>query len=204
MVPALYAHDPFLAIQAALRAPWLDGPMAVASVACEGWAVALVAAAFFLPRERGLRAGARALLPVLAGLLLSGLAVQLLKQVVALPRPLSVYGAAEVHVLLEPLHRRAFPSGHAASAAALAAFALLRHGRAGWPLLLLALVGGVSRVYVGAHWALDVAAGWALGAAVALATSRAWRRWAPRLVPASPGATATAPALLDATGPGEA
>jgi membrane-associated phospholipid phosphatase len=149
--------------------------MAIASVSCEGWAIALIALAFVLSRERSGRRTIAEVLPLFAGLLLAGLAVQVLKRIVDVPRPLTVYGTA-VHVLLHPLRQHAFPSGHSASIAALAAFAVRRYGRVAWPLVLLAILGGISRVYVGAHWTLDVAAGWAVGIAAAPVAAWAWER----------------------------
>ena len=175
-MPFLYARDPFLAVQHLLCSAWLDGPMEASSVACEGWAIALVGLAFVLSRERSLRVALRVALALGAALILAGIAVQVLKRVVDVPRPLAVFGPAAVHVLLQPLRRQAFPSGHSASAGALAAFALLRYRRAAWPLLLLAAAGGISRVYVGAHWVLDVIAGWAVGAAAAVIAARGWER----------------------------
>jgi membrane-associated phospholipid phosphatase len=179
-MPPLYAHDPFLQIQAALSYRWLDVPMAVATISCEGWAIALIAAAYIYSRERRLDRGLRVAVPLVASLLLAGLVAQVLKHAVDVPRPLAVLGPA-VHVLLEPLRGRSFPSGHAASAAALATFAAWRYGLRAWPLGLLALVGGLSRIYVGAHWALDVAAGWTVGAGSALVAEVAARAFRARL-----------------------
>src|SRR3954454_19382093 len=82
-----------------------------------------------------------------------------------------------------PLARRvpmpattSFPSGHAASAAAFAtaASAELRVLRV--PLGLVAAAVGLSRVYVGVHYPLDVVAGAAIGVAVGAAAPTAWRR----------------------------
>lgn len=61
-----------------------------------------------------------------------------------------------------------FPSGHAA----LAMTTAISLGRSAPPttgafLLALAAIAGVSRIYVGAHYPLDVIGGWALGVVVA-------------------------------------
>jgi undecaprenyl-diphosphatase len=167
-VPPIYAHDPFLLVQHALVRPWLDAPMAVATVACEGWALTLLAAVFVAWRERRLRESARVLAPLYLGLALAGLLVQVTKALLATPRPLAVLGPA-VHVQLEPLFENGFPSGHSASVAAVAAFLLARYRARAWPILALAILGGTSRVYVGAHWVTDVLGGWTLGVLCALA-----------------------------------
>ncbi|MGQ0720219.1 MAG: phosphatase PAP2 family protein [Candidatus Eiseniibacteriota bacterium] len=64
----------------------------------------------------------------------------------------------------------AFPSSHAANTFAAGTFLATRFRRS-WPLLALPALVGYSRVYVGVHWPLDVAAGAAVGAAVGLAAA---------------------------------
>ena len=91
------------------------------------------------------------------------------KQAVARPRP-SHSLVAKSH-----FHSYGFPSGHALAAVAFYGMFLVlwhrRGGRRGWQwgitggLLLLILLIGVSRIYLGAHWPSDVLGGYALGVA---------------------------------------
>lgn len=179
-MPPIYAFDPFLAVQAALVTPWLDLPMAILSTGCEGWALALLAAAVVWSFERHPGRTAQRVFPALLALVGAGLVAQALKRLVVTPRPLAVLGADRVHVVLEPLSRLSFPSGHAAASAALAAALTVRYGRQAAWLWALAALGGLSRVYVGAHWATDVVAGWALGATVGAGVALALRGRQPR------------------------
>lgn len=74
-----------------------------------------------------------------------------------------------------------FPSAHAANTAALAVLASLlwpRIRRGAWALPLIV---GWSRVYLGKHYPLDVAAGWLYGALLGWLFWLAWKRLAPRL-----------------------
>jgi diacylglycerol kinase family enzyme/membrane-associated phospholipid phosphatase len=72
-------------------------------------------------------------------------------------------------------HTLSFPSGHSASAAAFATGVTLENPVAGALVAPLALGVGYSRVHVGVHYPGDVAAGMAVGGAVALASQHWWR-----------------------------
>ena len=61
-----------------------------------------------------------------------------------------------------------FPSGHTSTTFAAAAAIGLLHPRLRWPLYAVAAIVGVSRVYLGVHYTLDVLAGAVLGIVVGL------------------------------------
>ena len=75
-----------------------------------------------------------------------------------------------------------FPSDHAVMAGAVTAGILLAHRTLGLVSAALALLMAATRVYVGAHFPLDVVAGLAVGAAVALVFVRTGPALVRRLV----------------------
>lgn len=101
---------------------------------------------------------------LLAGLLAAGF-TRTLKTFTAMDRPLMVLGDQMHFIGSLELHNSSFPSGHTMAAFALAGVVTLviRNNRLSAGLFCLALLVGVSRIAVGAHWPMDVAAGAAFG-----------------------------------------
>lgn len=68
----------------------------------------------------------------------------------------------------EPMHESrnntSFPSQHSSGAAAVAVLVARRHPRLAWAIWGLALLIGLSRIYLGRHYPTDVLTGFLLGA----------------------------------------
>ncbi|PGS63652.1 undecaprenyl-diphosphatase [Bacillus cereus] len=76
------------------------------------------------------------------------------------PRPFVTH---HVHVLVQHAADASFPSNHTTGVFALAVAVLLRKNLFGYGMLLLAVVTGVSRVWVGHHYPFDVLASIVVG-----------------------------------------
>jgi membrane-associated phospholipid phosphatase len=104
------------------------------------------------------------------GLGIAGVSVyflaEVLKQIVDRGRPAELL--ADVHIRGAASSGNGYPSGHAAVSFALATIAFLWFGpRVRWAFLAAAIVVCFGRVYVGAHFPLDVVGGAAIGVASA-------------------------------------
>ncbi|MFC5236555.1 bifunctional phosphatase PAP2/diacylglycerol kinase family protein [Pseudonocardia zijingensis] len=130
----------------------------------------VIAAVLAARRGAGRKGAARGVLAIAAA---SATANGVLKPLLPRRRP----PAAELpayQTLSNPPTSSSFPSGHAASAAAFATAVAMESPKLGLSLAPLAASVAYSRVHVGVHWASDVAAGAAVGSAIALATHRWW------------------------------
>ena len=158
---------------AALRAAWLTPVMILASA---WWVKGIVfvaagAAADLVRRPRRL--------PVTALLAAGAFAVasvttSAVKAASGRARP--PIGDPGFSALIDLPGDASFPSGHAATAFAAAGVVAIRYPALRVPLLALAALIALSRVYLGVHYPLDVLAGAALGLLIAWATVEAARR----------------------------
>ena len=143
---------------------WLHGPARLfAQYGVVVFGVLLVLG-LLLNRRVGLEAVARSLLAG-AGVLVAVAVNQPIVHAVAERRPFQQYPHALVlvHRSTDP----SFPSDHAVMAGAVAVGLLLSRRRLGLVAVPLALLMAADRVYVGAHFPVDVVAGLAVGGLVA-------------------------------------
>lgn len=145
------------------RSPLVQTLLDVATA--PGYSVARFAV--FLPVVVWLLATRRRLSAVWVTLSVAGVGVlnEAVKELVGRPRPQFAEGGAQLGSL-------SFPSGHASGIACLVTTALVlawpalsRTARRWWTLaaVLLALVVGLSRMWLGVHYLSDVVGGWAFG-----------------------------------------
>jgi undecaprenyl-diphosphatase len=125
----------------------------------------LLVAGVLLARRKDLLVMARALLAG-AGVLVAVALNQPIVHAVDEPRPYTQL--KDVLVLVHRSVDASFPSDHATMAGAAAVGLLFVHRRLGIVATLLAVLMAADRVYVGAHFPIDVLAGLAVGGVVAL------------------------------------
>lgn len=109
--------------------------------------------------------GKKAALLALASMGLALLLAQIITIFYFRERPFAMH---EVNLLIEKSPDSSFPSDHATFSFAIASMVWLQDRKAGWVSLALALLIGVSRVFVGTHYPLDILGGALLGAGSAL------------------------------------
>ena len=128
------------------------------------FAVLLLAAYIEGRRHGDLRAVAASVWSAAAALAALGIG-QIIGGTIDRARPYATMSG--IHLLIDKTTDFSFPSDHATAVGALAAGLLLANRRWGVIGAVLALLMGFARVYVGAHYPLDVLAGLALGGLVA-------------------------------------
>lgn len=126
--------------------------------------IALLALAWLALLIWGGAKGRRAALLVLPAALIANELADLGKAYLGYLRP--CVELSGVRVLGEPLTSGGMPSAHAANMAAVAAVLVSQLGWGWWPVWLLPLASGLSRVYIGVHYPSQVAMGWLLGAVI--------------------------------------
>ena len=83
----------------------------------------------------------------------------------------------DVRVLDRPLFGPSFPSGHTMTAFAVAVACSIFMPRLRYVLIPFACLTGISRIYVGAHFPIDVIFGGLVGVFLGLLGAAAVRRW---------------------------
>jgi undecaprenyl-diphosphatase len=153
-----------------------------------GVVIALVVIFFALKKQGYFR---QHFLWFLAAMLLAGLCVFVLKKTISRPRPLTDFaplieaGTVHINVLGEALKYRSFPSGDTQTSFTAATYLSLLLPRWTPLFIFLALGVGLSRIYMGAHFPLDVIIGGLIGAVFA---SGAWLARKKVLKPPAPPA----------------
>jgi undecaprenyl-diphosphatase len=150
---------------------WLDWLMMFLSDARNG-AIPLVLVSVFVFWRSG-KSGWVVVAGMVLLVLLSDWSGALIKHAFAAERPCDALDG--VRLLAPYCGRNSFPSNHAMNMAAIAAFIGWRYRIMIAPLAALAVLVGLSRIYVGVHYPGDVLFGWIWGAAIASAFY--WLGW---------------------------
>ncbi|EME60917.1 phosphatase PAP2 family protein [Amycolatopsis decaplanina] len=151
----------------AASVPWLAGPAVAVTEYGLFLVVPAIVAMLWWARSRGPRALASALWVPCSVALAFGVD-SVIKALVAEPRPCWAVTGVRPLLPCDPPADFSFPSNHTAIVAAFAAAVFLVRRRWAIPAGIFALLIGLSRVYVGAHYPHDVLAGLVVGAGVGM------------------------------------
>lgn len=107
-------------------------------------------------------------LAILLSFLISGLLVQILKNLIISPRPKLFFTSGQYSQFIDGVtlsNNSSFPSGHTASAFAIATVLAVIIQNKNWqlPILIVATLVGYSRIYLAQHFLTDVIVGAFLG-----------------------------------------
>lgn len=157
-------------IQENLRTPWLDwfAPK-ITFLGNGGWFWILLTVLLL-----GSRRHRRCAITMMAGLVLCGVALVLLKNGFARARPCWIN--TEIDLLIPSPKDYSFPSGHSAAGHASSLILLFHDKRAGIPAVILAVLIALSRLYLYVHFPTDVLAGILLGILAALTAQQIVQR----------------------------
>jgi undecaprenyl-diphosphatase len=158
------SHQNPLMYKTALVATWIGSPAVMLLIA-------FAAGVWFYGRSGTRKAGVVVAAPAVGGLLSGGI-----KLLYGRPRPA---GAA---LLNEQTY--SFPSGHAATSAAVMVtlcYVLARERMISWPTAIVIgggvpLIVGLTRLYLNVHWLSDVVGGWTVGLFVAAISAALYER----------------------------
>ena len=144
-------------------------PLLVVAIVLVGWVV--LTASTTSQRLEVLRA-------LVVALILSELVAQVMKRLADQPRPLAVIPGLDTHGYPTSPHGNAYPSAH--TALVVAAVSALWPWM-GWPQRIVGVAFAVlvacNRVYIGAHWPIDVVGGAAIGLLAGTVTWLVATRW---------------------------
>ena len=138
--------------------------------------VGLIAWVLFTAGRAGVRLEILRALAI--ALVVAELMAQVMKHLADQPRPLAVIDGLDTHGYPVQPHGNAYPSAHAALlvAAVCAAWPWMR-----WPQrvvgVAVAVLVACNRIYVGAHWPVDVLGGFAIGMFAGAVTWLVANRW---------------------------
>lgn len=116
---------------------------------------------------------------VILASVIGGIAINVLKDYFAMPRPPAVLDAGSFILIGKDYHARSFPSGHSFTAFLMATVCFLYCQKSAWRWVFMGLAAltAISRVWVGVHWPADILIGGMLGILVGIACMWLANKW---------------------------